>query len=207
MASKLDTTKVQRAFERAAQDEAAKRIGAAALRKPFTDGLKNIVQGADFPPNSLRWLARKQQKGWGDKPWIRTGKTLEALSNNPPTEALKTQGGVKFGFNRRKGQAFGIPRSLTGHNDRKRLKAKRQGKVLRTLQQGSRLHRLREGAAKAGQSIGKYVESIPGASATGMLLPPRPLMRWERSWMKEIERDVEQAIRENLKKEGFRVRR
>lgn len=207
MASTIDTTKAQRALERAAQDEATRRIGAAAFRKPFTDGLRNIVQSANFPPNSPRWLAKKQAKGWGNKPWLRTGKTLDAISDNPPVDRLKTQGRVRFGLNRKAAMAFAQPRAFTDGRGRRFLRADDQEKVLNVHQRGSEMQRMREGAAKKGVSVAEYLEDASLGSATGKIVPARPLMRWVSEWFKAIERDVEKAIATNLKKEGFIVRR
>jgi hypothetical protein len=214
--TQLDTTKAERKLLKAANDAAEKRLGAAAFRKPFTDGLSNAISlgGGNWAPNAPEWLERKKKKGWGTRPWVRTGSILQAISDNPPTPDLKTQRRVRFGINRRGAFAFAAPRAFKDSRGKRFLKLEQQERVLTSLKRGSAIARLRRTATMRGRTFLDVIADSFGISdrdrargkAGAMGVPARPLLFWRRDWRDTVERDVQAAVVEILRAEGLSVK-
>ena len=218
MASRIDTTRVQKAFRRAAKDPALAAIAVAVYQKPLRDGLQARLLHRSWPPNSPEWLAAKRRKGWGQQPWVRTGRTLQAITNNPP-EKLGTRKGIKVGVNWRNAVAFLLPRTFTDAKG-KRLPAKAQEMVFNTHRYGGAVSKIRSGwramLGRGGrESFRDYLFGTYGpknrAQAAALSghdgIPPRPLFAWAKEWSPDMTEDVEQAVQRILAKEGFLVRR
>jgi phage gpG-like protein len=200
----VDTEKAVKALLKAAGRKELGLLAAAAFKKPFTDGVRKVLLGSGFEENSPAWKKKKGKKGWGGRPWVRTGKTLKAVGNNPPRK-LGTKKGLKVGVNWKSNVAFAHPRTFTDSSGRKRLSAKDQEKVLMVLQRGSGAERVRKQAAKKGRSFDDVWSETTGVKKKDFFVPARPLLSWVKSWEPEIEKDVERAVKAILAGEGFEV--
>lgn len=204
MASKIDTSRVVRGFKRLEKDPVLAEIAVAAYQKPLRDGLVGRLNNANWPQNSREWAARKRKKGWGGKPWVRTGKTLRAISNNAPSK-LGAKRGMKVGVNWRSARAFAVPRVFTDGRGA-RLPGERQELVFNTLKRGSAMAKLKKNASKRGRSLKDVLSEALGPKKNAMTIPARPLFAWSRDWEPEMVRDIDEAVKRVFKREGFTVR-
>lgn len=215
MASKVKTGKVRKGFKKLEKDPAIAELAVAVYQKPLQSGLRHRLEGVTWAPNSPEWLARKKGKGWGQKPWVRTGKTLKALTNNAPMK-LGTKKGIKVGVDWRKSWAFAVPRTFTEGDGKTRISAKRQDQVAMTLKRGGVIAKLKAAADKRGGRLMDYLELASGLVATDRRvrmvergktgIPPRPLFSWVREWYPDVERDIEKTAKRLMREAGFKVK-
>lgn len=210
MASQIVTTRVRAAFKKVEKDPALAEIAVAVYQKALRDGLRKRVESGNFAPNSPAWKKRKKGKG----PWVRTGATLKAITNNAPTK-LGTKKGVKVGVNFRSAMAFAQPRSFTDGKG-KRLPVALQEKVFNALKYGSVVTKIRSAfEKKGGGSLEDYVSGVTGLKKSDRervvagkgKMPGRPLFAWDTNWDAQMEKDIDAAIGRVLGKAGFEVTR
>jgi hypothetical protein len=204
MGSRIDASRAKRGFQKLEKNPVVAEIAVAAYQKPLRDGLVERLNSANWPPNSPEWEARKRGRKQGTKPWVRTGATLEGITDNAPKK-LGTKKGVKVGINWRNSRAFAAPRAFTDAKG-ERLPAQRQDIVFNALQRGSALSKLGENARKRGRSLADVLSEVFGPKRNAKVIPPRPLFAWSREWEPDMERDIDAAIKRAFAKEGFKVR-
>jgi hypothetical protein len=211
MASKINTGRAVRSFKKLERNPVIAELAVAVYQKPFRDGLVERLNNATWPPNSPEWAARKRSKKRSrklkfssDKPWVRTGKTLKSITNNPP-EKLGPKKGITTGVNWRNSQAFAVPRTFTDAKG-KRLPADRQDKIFKTLKRGSAMAKLNDNAKKRGRTLQEVLSEVFGPKRNAVAIPARPLFAWSKNWQPEMEQHIDAAVKRVMAKEGFTVR-
>lgn len=101
MASRVDTTKLERKLKRLADKRRFAAYAAAAFNPKLESGSferqRQKVAGAR--PNNPWYLRRKAKRGQSTEAWKATGRTMRALTKAVP-EKFSTRGGMKLGFGR-----------------------------------------------------------------------------------------------------------
>jgi hypothetical protein len=208
MATRLETKKVRRSMKKAGRDESLEILTAAAYKYAMTKGLRRRMEGATWPDNEEKY---KRRKG-GKEPWVNTGRTLKALTNNAP-QGIGTWQGIKIAINWKRALAYMHPYTFTNRQGRK-IPAKRARQVFNTLKYGSSTQKIARYAQKKGVSLSEALSGSYGpsrrqrsAASRGKLgVPPRPLFSWDRSWDARMTEDVEEAIQRILRGVGFLVK-
>lgn len=216
MASKVDLRKVSRAFYKSAEFKQIVRIGAAVFDPRLSGGFARVVAArqGEWPDLNAHYRAWKERKGLGNRKWVRTGKTLAALSQGPLPRKEGTRKGVHYYITpgrlwaiirpmvfaskvpgqKRRAKAKKVKAApLTKEERAKKAEAKNelQKKIFRNLNYGIDKHR----KAKAIRSKSRRI--LNG-------FPARSLF----AWMKMDEAPVEKAIAKEaqaiFREAGFR---
>lgn len=197
----VETRGVERGFKRAGADPQVKRLAAAVFRYPLTRGLAQYFGAAQshWPPNSPEWA---QRKGTGKRVWENSGRTLRALSNNPPSPKLGTRRGLRTGVNPRSLSAFAYPTTFRDSKG-KRLDQKRQAEVYQALRAGSGKGRLKAFAKKKARSFEDVLKEVGGLKKRAPDIPGRPWVFWQTSWIDDVVRDLEETATAIIIAEGF----
>ncbi|MBI1291198.1 hypothetical protein GC173_08125 [bacterium] len=201
--TRVDTAKVEAALVRAGKDPAIAALAVAAFQYALTKGLREHfeAQQGKWARNSEEYLAWKRKRGYGQRAWEMTGKTLKAITNNAP-EKLGTKKGMKVGVNWKNLWAYASPRAFVG-KDGKKLPAERQDMIYHTLRNGSGRARLAEYARKKNKTVGEVIASVFAPKKAAKAVPPRPFLSWTPEMKQRLVDDLEKAIVEVLNREGL----
>lgn len=190
MGAKLRVRGVDQATRKLSSSRSMRRVAAAAFTVALTGGLTQQLRAAPWEGNAPEWAARKGN----NTPWLNTGKLLAAINNNPIVRGKR--GGfsgkkrLRFTVDARSGRASIVP--MTFSRDGKRVGSAEQLKIYYSLQRGSK-------AAK--------MASVEGAAPSGgRRIPGRPLFRFLAAWERQMTKDINQAIEEEMKEAGYTVR-
>lgn len=98
MASKIDTTRVERAFRRVSVPKNLKRLGAAVYDHKLSGGFEQALALGQSTWKSLdpNYKQQKAKKGYDARMWVRTGRTLKALTQGPLPRREGTSKGVRY---------------------------------------------------------------------------------------------------------------
>lgn len=190
MASKINTSRITYAFRKTDGFKTYVRIGAAAFRPRLTDGTEKIVNQAQSSWAALHpaYAAAKQRQGQDPRKWVRTGRTLRAMTNNVPTRE-GTRKGLRFKIqsNRRAIIRPAVFGPLRG----KRPNTEVQKKILAILTKGVRLGKGAKASAKNKRLAGK----------TGR--PGRELLSWQKSEVPAVTTSVEKEMAAIMREAGL----
>lgn len=154
------------------------RIGAAAFEPRMTGGFAkriNAMQGS-WPSLNDAYLAHKRKKGQDQRKWVRTGRTLAALSMGRfPKETVRK--GVRYKITPGRLMAILSLRTFKPDNGKKPSTTV-QKKIFKNAHYG-----IDTGKGVVGGVRGKRGQNLSG-------FPARPLFRW---WADEIP-EIEQSI-------------
>ncbi len=186
--------KVDRAFYKTREFANIVRVGAAAFRPKLMGGFRRMIselQGA-WPDLSPGYAAQKARRGQDLRKWVRTGRTLKALSQGPIMKE-GTRKGVRFKITpgrliaRLSIRTFGPARG-------KRPPATVQKKIFRNLNYGFG-RRVAGGFEFAGKGGRKEVRSRG--------IPRRLLFVWRRSDVSDVEKSVAEEAQLIARESGF----
>lgn len=203
MASTITTTRSKRAFKKLEKDPVLADLAVAGFKYPVTKGLRLELEKRQgtWAPNAPEYAERKRQQGHGAQPWVRTGRTLKAITANV-FKTLGTKKGLKLGMNWRNLRAFASPRTFTDSKGAK-LPPEKQSLVFNTLRKGTARFKLGKTAIRLGATVDSVIEGIIGFGGGNRTVPGRPLFEWVVTWIPEVKREMEAAIAIAAKKAGF----
>lgn len=173
-----DTTKIERAFFRSAEFKAMVRVGGAAFRPRMSGGFAAILDARQgyWAALNERYRTNKAAKGLDARRWVRTGRTLAALSKGPIMRE-GTRSGVRYKVTPGRWIAH-IRVGLFGPRRGKRPGPEVQKKVFRNLNYGI------DAAGKVtGGLRDKRGRKLSGRHA-------RPLFTWSATERADIEKSV-----------------
>lgn len=180
--AKFKFGKLDKAFYRSSTFAEIVRLGAAAFRPRLSGGFGRLIdkdQGrwADLHP---AYLEQKKRGGLDKRKWVRTGRTLKALSQGPLKPKEGTQKGVRFKFT--PGRLIATIMTVTFGRRGKRPTRDVQKKIFKNLNYG----------IDSGKKSAKPIRSKSGRDLRGF--PARRLFDWERGEMEELRKSLEVEI-------------
>jgi len=124
MASRVSTFKIDKAFRQTAQFEEMQRVASAAFEPRLTGGFEKIINArqSSWSPLNTTYAEWKAKNGLDSRKWIRTGRTLKAMSQGR-IEKEGTKRGMRFKF-QRNGKATLTPRTFD-----KKKRGKKSGRT------------------------------------------------------------------------------
>ena len=188
--NKTDMFKVRKAFYKSAEFKNIVRIG-AAVYDPGLDGefegMINAKQG-EWAPLHPVYAKQKQQQGHDSRKWVRTGRTLKALSQGELPRREGTSKGVRFKVNRQGRKLIAMIRPAAFRGSGKKPPAAIQKKIWKNLNWG-----IDVGGKAASQ--GRLVKD-----KRGRLLNRRPGRDLMTGWAKGMESQISKSVEKETAK-------
>jgi hypothetical protein len=191
MASTINTTKMDRAFYKSARFEAMVRIGSAAFSAGTTGGFAEVIAGEQSRWGALNpdYAERKKRQGMSAEKWIRTGRTVAALSQGELRRKEGTTKKARYKVSPGRLIATLRPVAFRGSGKGKAPGPDAQKRIWKNLNYGIR-------GGKRGPVRSKSGRIISG-------LPARSLVPWIVKLRAKIEEHVEAELQKILNDEGI----
>lgn len=180
--------KALKAFKESTEGQRYLAVAAAMFRDQLTRAIRSRWSAgqSSWKPLNNNWEKQKARKGQSTRIWERTGKTLAAVTNNPPSKT-GTKKGLTFGVNFYSDRAFIVPSTLT----RDGMSAKQRRNLFMVLNWG----RAKKTITRSSKGGLERIELKP--------LPARVVLVWDREDLPRLEADVAEAMTKQLQKAGL----
>lgn len=190
MASKVNFTKVDRAFFKSAEFRQIVRLGAAVFDPRMQGGFARLIQSQQsaWPELSAAYAEWKAKKGLSPDRWIATGRTQRALDAGELPRKEGTRKGVRFKIT--PGRLHATLRVATFGRRGRKPGSEVQKRIFKNMNYGI-----------DGQKKAKAIRSKSGRILNGF--PARPLFAWFRSDVKPIEQALDKEAQAIFRESGF----
>lgn len=191
--------KVRKGFYKSAEFRQVVRIGAAAYSAGTEGGFERIITGRQGEWAELHPAYQEQKRRDGKDPrkWIRTGRTLKALSQGKLPSKEGTSKGLRYKITPGRLLAVMRPTVFKGARRGRKPAANVQKKIWKNLNYGID----GDGGARSG---GRLIKDKRGRVLNGR--PGRYLGGWVVPLKRDIEASIERETAEILREAGFLVR-